>query len=264
MRVSRCHCPRARACVQASLASIAQGGGGAWATQGGLPGASGSWQYRTEDETIVESGPYWADNTDNINGATGVPSEDTGSVPLLDPSELSVRFTRSSGANATQGGWGVGGSGASGYECGGGGGGGFFGGGGGGAGVDGAGGGGGSSFLFLPAVWTPPAGPQLPPAPTVVQVRSTSIALSWPPVYLTAGLQAAAGYVVEMVSGADSDVCALPPSATPSSAFAVQMLFAAAAGVRGGIPGACLRHAVRARESERVHRVPVPAPCRGL
>jgi hypothetical protein len=124
----------------------------------------------------------------------------------LDPTQRSLQFFPSQPEHPTAGGWGLGGVGGSGKDGGGGGGGGLYGGGGGGAGIDGSGGGGGSSYVHLGAVWVPLEGPPTPPAPTVVEVRSTSVALRWPVVFLTAQRMPAAAYVVEMASGSVSDV----------------------------------------------------------
>jgi hypothetical protein len=55
-------------------------------------------------------------------------------------------------------------------------------------------------------VWVRTPDAPVPPAPTVVEVRSTSVALRWPVLLLASTRQPAAAYVVEMASSDTSDV----------------------------------------------------------
>ncbi len=172
----------------------------------GAAGSTGSYVFANLDRTTVSTPPLSAFDSHPVPDSSGRDTYTSIGEDLLDPTQRSLQFFPSQPNKATAGGWGLGGMGGSGKEGGGGGGGGLFGGGGGGAGIDGSGGGGGSSYLHLPAAWVPTEASPTPPAPTVVEVRSTSVALRWPVVYLTAQRQPAAAYVVEMASGAVSDV----------------------------------------------------------
>jgi hypothetical protein len=181
-------------------------GRGGGLLEGGFPGPSGSWKISAFEETSVNRPPDSPPNVYPIPDESSNPTVGSSDNPRLDPAEIRVQFQSALSTPASRGGWGQGGKGAAGKEGGGGGGGGLFGGGGGGAGIDAAGGGGGTSYIHLPALWVPPPKADPPPSPTVVEIRSSSVALSWPILYLNGAYQSAAGYIVEMAVGPISDV----------------------------------------------------------
>ena len=210
-----------------------------------------------------------------LSGVRRVPLCLSGTDLLNDPTQRSMQFIPSQPVLPTEGGWGLGGMGGSGYKAGGGGGGGLYGGGGGGAGLDGAGGGGGCSYVHMPAVWMPTPDVATPPAPTVVEVRSNSVALSWPVLYVNSQFQAAAAYVVEMASGSVSDVRALAWGVLGAAAdFAwcggtegvcdgtVSVVTRAVAGILRSVFHPCGRDVVRSDRPELLGGVPVPTASR--
>ena len=160
-------------------------GGSLRQLKGGLPGASGSWEYSLAGEVYPLS----------IEGRPKI-SEIRGSNPA---------------SVATAGRRGQGGRGQSGKEAGGGGGGGYFGGGGGGAGVDGSGGGGGCGFVNKSIVFDEEhtfssreaSTPEKPVAPRIDYMDHRLIRLSWTPPKF-GYLAGPASYILEVASGPSS------------------------------------------------------------